>query len=154
MKTELIKKIEGFDLSPYASAEEIFGELFEELVPAQGSADTVAGEIIRACARIRYRYFNDGDEAGRGYGMETVNPAVRYLHSITEDERNDFAYTVRTLYDCVNGNYYEYDYQECLEDLIAGAISYIADNRLYNVNNDDDMLSYATDEDIDNDNDY
>ena len=27
-----------------------------------------------------YRYYNDGDVAGEGYGRETVNPAVRYLY--------------------------------------------------------------------------
>lgn len=53
--------------------------LFEELVPASGKADTVAGEIIRAVCRIGYRWFNDGDMVGVGYGKETCNPAARYL---------------------------------------------------------------------------
>lgn len=53
--------------------------LFEELVPASGKADTVAGEIIRAISRIRYRNYNDGDHVGVGYGKETCNPAARYL---------------------------------------------------------------------------
>lgn len=49
--------------------------LFEELVPASGKADTVAGEIIRAVCRIGYRWFNDGDMVGVGYWKETCNPA-------------------------------------------------------------------------------
>jgi hypothetical protein len=53
--------------------------LFEELVPASGKADTVAGEIIRAVSRIGYRNYNDGDHIGVGYGRETCNPAARYL---------------------------------------------------------------------------
>lgn len=53
--------------------------LFEELVPASGRADTVAGEIIRAVSRIGYRNYNDGDHVGVGYGKETCNPAARYL---------------------------------------------------------------------------
>ncbi len=150
MKTELIKKIEEFDQSEVNTLE-FFEELFEELVPSRGSADTVAGEIVRACARIRYRYFNDGDIAGRGYGKETVNPAVRYLYSITEGERNDFAHTVRYLYDCVCGNNRDLDYEGCLDDLIETAISYIGAERLYDVQNTEDMLSFRTDEDRDND---
>lgn len=53
--------------------------LFEELVPASGKADTVAGEIVRAVSRIAYRWWNDGDHIGVGYGNETCNPAARYL---------------------------------------------------------------------------
>lgn len=56
--------------------------LFEELVPASGKADTVAGEIIRAVSRIAYRNSNDGDHVGVGYGNETCNPAARYLGEV------------------------------------------------------------------------
>lgn len=54
-------------------------ELFDELVPMNGKADTVAGEIVRAYSRIAYRYYNDGDMLGLGYGKETCNAAGRYL---------------------------------------------------------------------------
>lgn len=54
-------------------------DLFEELVPAEGKAATVAGEIVRAVNRIAYRNFNDGDHIGVGYGKETCNPAARFL---------------------------------------------------------------------------
>lgn len=54
-------------------------ELFEKHVPAEGSCETVGGEIIRAMNRIGYRFYNDGDKAREGYGRETVNPACRYL---------------------------------------------------------------------------
>lgn len=54
-------------------------ELFDQLVPPSGKADTVAGEIVRAAMRIGYRNFNDGDHIGVGYGRETCNPAARYL---------------------------------------------------------------------------
>ena len=42
--------------------------LFEELVPGEGKAETVAGEIVRAVEHIAYRYDNDGDRIGIGYG--------------------------------------------------------------------------------------
>lgn len=53
--------------------------MFKELVPAVGKAETEAGEILRAFARIRYRYYNDGDMIGIEYGNETCNAAARYL---------------------------------------------------------------------------
>lgn len=54
-------------------------ELFEQYVPSSGAAETVGGEIVRAMNRILYRFYNDGDMCGVGYGRETVNPACRYL---------------------------------------------------------------------------
>ena len=53
--------------------------LFRELVPAEGKADSLAGELVRATARIGYRWINDGDRIGEGYGRETCNPAARFL---------------------------------------------------------------------------
>jgi len=64
------------------AAEDKINSLFEELVPAKGKADTVAGEIIRAVSRIGYRNYNDGDHVGVGYGKETCNPAARYLGEV------------------------------------------------------------------------
>lgn len=61
-------------------------DLFDELVPARGKADTVAGEIVRAVNRIVYRNWNDGDHIGVGYGNETCNPAARYLMTCAGDE--------------------------------------------------------------------
>lgn len=68
------------------AAETRINALFEELVPAKGKADTVAGEIIRAVSRIIYRNYNDGDHVGVGYGKETCNPAARYLMAIVGGE--------------------------------------------------------------------
>lgn len=53
--------------------------LFDRLVPDSGKADTVAGEIVRAICRIRYRCRNDGDHLGIWCGEEEVNSAARYL---------------------------------------------------------------------------
>lgn len=58
---------------------EKMNQLFDELVPTNGEADTVAGEIVRAYSRIAYRYYNDGDMLGLRYGKETCNAAGRYL---------------------------------------------------------------------------
>ena len=59
--------------------EERINELFKELVPETGKADSLAGELVRAMSRIGYRFYNDGDQLGIGYGKETCNPAGRFL---------------------------------------------------------------------------
>ena len=40
--------------------------------------------IIRAFSRIAYRFENDGDMLGKGYGRETCNPAGRYLREVLD----------------------------------------------------------------------
>ena len=53
--------------------------LFGDLVPSSGKCDSLAGEMVRAAARIGYRFVNDGDQIGIGYGKETCNAAARFL---------------------------------------------------------------------------
>ncbi len=52
---------------------------YNELVPSEGKANTVEGEMLRAINRICYRYFNDGDVFFENYGAETAGPAHTYL---------------------------------------------------------------------------
>lgn len=62
-----------------AEANKYLENAFEGHVPVSGKADTLYGEIIRAINRIGYRYNNDGDHIGVGYGKETCNAAARFL---------------------------------------------------------------------------
>ena len=55
---------------------EEFNQMFDALVPAQGKAGTLGGELLRATARLGYRYLNDGDMVGRDYGNETCSRQV------------------------------------------------------------------------------
>ena len=59
-------------------------DLFKQLVPRSGPADTVEGEMVRAINRIIYRCYNDGDVIGKGYGKETVTPSAEWLISRPE----------------------------------------------------------------------
>ena len=59
--------------------EDRINKLFKELVPETGKAGSLAGELVRAMSRIGYRFYNDGDQLGIGYGKETCNPAGRFL---------------------------------------------------------------------------
>jgi len=56
-------------------------ELFEKFVPNEGPALTVGGEAVRALNRLVYRFYNDGDKVGRGYGRESCGEAARFLTS-------------------------------------------------------------------------
>ena len=60
---------------------------FEDYVPQSGKANTVGGEIVRAAQRILYRWYNDGDMIGSGYGNQTCNPAARLLINYLPDDR-------------------------------------------------------------------
>ena len=66
--------------------EERINKLFKELVPETGKADSLAGELVRAMSRSGYRFYNDGDQLGIGYGKETCNPAGRFLGAKGNDK--------------------------------------------------------------------
>ena len=62
--------------------DQIWENLWDKYVPALGTAETVGGEILRAMSRIIYRFYNDGDMVGVGYGNETCNSSDRYLVTV------------------------------------------------------------------------
>ena len=119
-----------------------FQELADKYVPNNGKADTVGGELLRAVCRIDYRYYNDGDRAGIGYGKETVNPAVRFLIAKGDDNVSSIA---ESMFNIKNDKMYEYAINELKEFVVIQ----IEDFDLFNQPNDEDMLSYRTEEDVD-----
>ena len=84
---------------------EKLNELFEELVPSAGPAETKAGELVRAVSRIGYRFYNDGDKIGVGYGNETCNSAARFITTVYDGE--DFAATVAGMWGLTSDRFYE-----------------------------------------------
>lgn len=62
--------------------DQIWENLWNEYVPMSGTSETVGGEILRAMSRIIYRFYNDGDMVGIGYGNETCNSSDRYLDEV------------------------------------------------------------------------
>jgi len=108
-------------------------EMFEQYVPMSGKADTVGGEIVRAICRIGYRWFNDGDQVGVGYGNETCNAAARYLMNKCPDEIAD---AVWGIWGCYSEKVYDAGLN-VLEELI---VDYLEKNPdLFNEKNDEDM---------------
>ena len=110
--------------------------LFDELVPASGKADTVAGEIIRAVSRISYRNSNDGDHVGVGYGKETCNPAARYLMDMAGREVRE---AVRNMW----GIWDDDAYDKAVETLAEKVLAYIDEHpELKTTPNTEDMWDY------------
>ena len=120
-------------------------ELFEELVPSMGKADTEAGEIVRAYSRIAYRYFNDGDKLGIGYGNETCNAAGRYL--LRHDHGNsDVVESISSMW----GQYSDKRYEAALDKLGWAVLQIIGENPALRETETEDMWDhFVKDEDVD-----
>lgn len=105
---------------------------FDELVPAQGKADTVAGELVRAMMRILYRDYNDGDLFYSGYGKETCGGSVVYLIDKVEDLERPFSNIVENQYE---DQYYTTE----LEDAAYILIEYLNNHpELFTQKNEED----------------
>lgn len=90
--------------------------LFDELVPIEGKADSKAGEIVRAVSRIGYRFYNDGDQIGIGYGKKTCNAAARFL---SKNGTEDVVNAIENLWECYSENKYEEYFEElCVAVLV------------------------------------
>ena len=112
-------------------------ELFKELVPFDGFADTKAGELLRAVNRIGYRWWNDGDQIGIGYGNETCNAAARFI--MEQYENTEMKDTVVSIW----GMYSEKLYEEGVVLLVEQTIKYIEDHpKLKTEENQYDMLDF------------
>ena len=124
--------------------EERINKLFKELVPETGKANSLAGELIRAMSRIAYRFYNDGDQVGMGYGKETCNPAARFLMAKGNKRVSSLATAIWGIYD-------ESAYEDLL-DILAGAVAdYVEQTSDLRTTPTEDMWSYRTDEDVDDD---
>ena len=67
---------------------EQYTELYNELVPGQGEADTVNGELIRSVSRLSHDYFNNGNGNARVEVYEEPDNSYWY----DEDEESDDSY--------------------------------------------------------------
>jgi len=124
--------------------QDFINRLSEKYMASSGKSDLVIGEICRALCRIGYRYLNDGDKLGLGYGRETVNPAMRYLlakipskyipaYSIDINDEGSMAYSYVS----------DSDYEVWLESLFGFCVIYIIKNKeSLLVKNTEDMFDY------------
>jgi hypothetical protein len=93
-----------------------FDVLYIKYVPQEGKAYTVAGELLRATARIYNRYYNDGDMINKGYGKETCNKPAHYLWTMAGAK-------VKKIIDKMKDS--DCNYEEHLEMLITEVVNCI-----------------------------
>ena len=92
--------------------------LYDKLVPGQGDAETVEGEMLRAINRIVYRFYNDGDKYFEGYGTETAGPA----HSFLVNANHPLKSAMIKLFDEPSG---DNSYERMLKDVLDMILDYI-----------------------------
>ena len=115
--------------------EERISELFDELVPMSGKADSLAGELVRAISRIEYRFFNDGDLVNLGYGKKTCNPAARFLIAKGNHEISDLTVAI---WEIVSEDAYE----KVLDTLEGAVADYVEQNPDLRKQPTEDMWSF------------
>ena len=115
--------------------EDRINKLFEELVPISGKADSLAGELVRATARIGYRFFNDGDMVNQGYGKETCNPAARFLIAKGNAEISSLTVALWEIFS-------EDAYEKVLDTLEGAVADYIEQNPDLRKQPTEDMWSF------------
>lgn len=99
-------------------------KLFKQLVPPIGPAETIEGEMVRAMARVLFRYFNDGDYFFRGYGKQTVQHSVKWLRTespVANQIKTAFSYAQRNALKANHEDEYNINKDGYLEGLIDAA---------------------------------
>lgn len=115
--------------------------LFDALVPDQGAADTVAGELVRAIMRILYRDANAGDKFFQGYGLETCGSSAEYLFD------NGFDSQIKSILDDVyrladDDTAYTHAIESLASDIITTIVN---DESLIYTPNTEDSREYSYD---------
>lgn len=120
------------DLTP------IYDELYKELVPSSGKAETVAGELLRATSKIYYDAFNNG------FGNNTSG-AYNFLDETLPKELTDnksFEFVAMHCNSAHYGSFSEKEY-DLMDNFSEIVIQYIIDNpELKGEPNDIDMYDY------------
>ena len=111
-------------------------QYFEKYVPMSGMAESLGGEMVRAMMRLLYRWYNDGDKPGVGYGNETCNSSNRFLCShlgpycdldgfIVDSEYDDALYTnVKALLEYLDANPSIFEVANTIDSRIASSDDY------------------------------
>lgn len=139
-KSESVKmEYEAFDTDE--EIDNFYEELFDKYVPACGKAKTVGGEIVRAVSRIHYRFYNDGDFAGYGYGIETAGSACSYLSDVLCDYGYDIDELLDNLTSITPEEHHEKDYTNALYALEKEIASCLKEHpEVFEEENEYDML--------------
>lgn len=117
----------------------------EQYTNNSGKSNTVGGEMVRAAMQIIYRYNNDGDMIGRGYGNETVNAAARYITEKAEMGVNEQIQKWLDHEERANAD----DYDSFIETFTTEIEQILRENpELFQRPNKDDYWDWKEDEDM------
>jgi len=120
--------MDNFDLRKYLAEGKLLKEfikkeledrnepLYNKLVPGNGDAETLEGEMLRAINRLIYRWFNSGDKYYEGYGTETAGPAHSFLVNANHPLK---AMMNRLFREFISGDEYEKMLNEVLEAILT-----------------------------------
>ncbi len=113
--------------------------MWERLVPGEGPAATVAGELLRAVSRLYYRWFNDGDRIQPSmdeWAMSTsAVQAFNYLYQFRDPVTR---FSTKPLMEAIVGADTEADYEEALEQAADAIIEWAV--KQPDTPNEDDFL--------------
>ena len=115
--------------------------LFDQLVPFEGKCESLAGEMVRAAARLRYDFYNNG------MGNNTSG-ALNFLrhHSVIDKQLADYVrpYTTGRLYDGV----YEGDFfQVAIDTIVEMTEKFVTSNpQTMTIDNATDMFEFSDDD--------
>ena len=120
--------------------------LFDKLVPVQGKAETLEGEMLRAINRMVYRYYNDGDKYYEGYGAETAGPAVSFLVNAIHPLRAEMSRIMNG--DILSDN----EYENMLKEALGLILDYIESKEgEYTKNTQGEIFDYESEYEDDDD---
>ena len=74
--------------------------LYKQLVPSQGPADTIEGEVLRAASKIVGRHYNDGDEFNKA-SFDQLRPFIGQVTSYDDLAEKAIEYALKA-----QGNYH------------------------------------------------
>lgn len=108
--------------------------LHSDVVPTEGKAESLGGELVRAIVRIIYRDRNDGDKFFQGYGLETCGSSAMFLYNNGFDTQIDHIIE--------NAGRYEDD-----DDAYSDAINKLGQLVLDRIQNEPELLTTLNDVD-------
>lgn len=108
--------------------------LHSDVVPTEGKAESLGGELVRATVRIIYRDRNDGDKFFQGYGLETCGSSAMFLYNNGFDTQIDHIIE--------NAGRYEDD-----DDAYSDAINKLGQLVLDRIQNEPELLTTLNDVD-------
>lgn len=122
------------DIASFDSWEDQLDAVHSLIVPTEGKADSLGGELVRAVVRIIYRDRNDGDKFFQGYGLETCGSSAMFLYNNGFDTQIDHIIE--------NAGRYEDD-----DDAYSDAINKLGQLVIDRIQNEPELLTTLNDVD-------